>query len=153
MIRATLDVNVLASGFLTKQAAPAIIIQRWTDGWFELILSEHILSGLERTWQRPYFLSRYPENQVQQTLARLRAEAVLVSPDVSVQRVGEDEEDDLVLGTAVTGSADYLVTGDKHLQSLQTLVSDETRRGRGRPGMVIVSPRQFVDVLDRGSMG
>jgi predicted nucleic acid-binding protein len=35
------------------------------------------------------------------------------TPDPSVSGVAPDDEDDLVLGTAVAAEADFLVTGDK----------------------------------------
>ena len=46
MIRATLDVNVLASGFPAAAGIPAELIDRWTDLAYELVISEHILGGL-----------------------------------------------------------------------------------------------------------
>ena len=138
MIRATLDVNVLASAFVGRQSAPALIIQRWTGGQFALILSEHVLHGLDRAWQKPYFQTRYATNQVQQTLALLRADAIMVAPTDSVRGVGEDEEDDRVLATAIAGDATYLVTGDHHLQSLGSFLS-----------VTILSPRQFLNLLER----
>jgi len=137
VIRATLDVNVLASAFLGRQTAPALIVQRWTGGRFELILSEHVLYGLDRTWQKRYFQTRYTGDQVQQTLALLRADAIMIAPTPSAQGVGEDEEDDLVLATAVAGDATYLVTGDRHLQAFGSFQD-----------VTILSPRQFLDLLE-----
>jgi predicted nucleic acid-binding protein len=51
-----------------------------------------------------------------------------------------DPEDDYVLATARLARADYLVTGDK---GLLALVRDE--------GTAIVSPRQFMELLDSPS--
>ena len=48
----------------------------------------------------------------------------------------KDEEDDLVLATAVAARADYLVTGDRYLLEIGAF--------RGIP---IVTPRAFLDVL------
>lgn len=42
----------------------------------------------------------------------------------------------MVLATALIAVADYLVTGDRQLQLLGTI-----------DGIVIVSPREFLDVL------
>lgn len=67
----------------------------------------------------------------------LREEASFIIPGVEVRGVGEDQEDDLVLSTAISGGADYLVTGDKHLQGI----------GDYR-GVIILSPRAFLDVLE-----
>jgi putative PIN family toxin of toxin-antitoxin system len=136
VIRATLDVNVLASGFPAEAGAPSELIDRWTDLAYELVVSEHILDGLKRTWQKPYFQRRYSPERVQQTLALLRAEATLVTPASAVPSVAEDAEDDLVLATAIAGDADFLVTGDKYLQAL----------GRYQH-VVILSPRELLIVL------
>jgi uncharacterized protein len=136
VIRVTLDVNVLASGFPAEAGTPSMLIQRWTDLEYELVLSALVLDGLERTWQKPYFRLRYSSQRTGDALRLLRTAATIVVPDATVSGVGEDIEDDLVLATAVAGNADFLATGDKHLQGL----------GRVR-GITILSPRQFLDWL------
>jgi len=136
VIRATLDVNVLASGFPAEAGAPSELIDRWTDLAYELVISEHILDGLKRTWQKPYYQRRYSPERVQHALMLLRAEAILVAPASTVHGVAEDEEDDLVLATAIAGDAGFLVTGDKYLQTLG-----------GYQNVVILSPRQFLTSL------
>ena len=136
MIRATLDVNVLASGFPAPAGTPAALIDYWTDLAYELVISEHILEGLTRTWQKPYYQSRFTPEQVRQSLTLLRTEATLVIPVTTVQGIGEDLEDDLVLATAIAGDVGILVTGDKHLQRIERF-----------QGATILSPRQFLDIL------
>jgi putative PIN family toxin of toxin-antitoxin system len=140
VIRATLDVNVLASGFPARAGTTAEIIDRWIALAFELVISEHILDGLSRTWRKPYYLPRFTATQVTQTLALLRAEAVVVLPIFTIHGVAEDEEDDLVLATAVAGDVRYLVTGDKYLQSISQYES-----------ITILSPRQFLNTLMAGN--
>lgn len=49
MIRATLDVNVLVSGFQGTAGSPTALINAWIDARFELVLSEHILGA----WSEP----------------------------------------------------------------------------------------------------
>jgi uncharacterized protein len=53
-----------------------------------------------------------------------------------VSGVASHPEDDLILATAASGAADYLVTGDRQLLALGTFY--EVR---------IVSARQFLDTL------
>jgi len=137
VIRATLDVNVLASGFPAPAGVPAQLIDSWTDLAYELVISEHILEGLARTWRKPYYQQRYSPGRVQQTLALLRTGATLVTPVATVRGVAADEEDDLVLATAIAGDAGFLVTGDRYLQTLGRYHS-----------VVILSPRQFLEVLE-----
>ncbi len=46
MIRATLDVNVLVSGFPAVTGTPSELLARWSDLEYELVISEHILDEL-----------------------------------------------------------------------------------------------------------
>ena len=137
MIRATLDVNVLVSGFPAGSGAPAELIERWLRREFEIIVSEHILTEAAEAWEQPYWAARYTADQVQNTLALLRERARVVLPATTVHGVGEDEEDDLVLATAIAGDVSFLVTGDRHLQRLGQYQD-----------VVILSPRQVIEVLE-----
>jgi len=67
----------------------------------------------------------------------LQRRAVVTAITVNVRGVATHPEDDLVLATAASAHADYLVTGDGKLQSL---VSHE--------GTKIVSPREFLGILE-----
>ena len=136
MIRATLDVNVLVSGFPAERGTLADLIAHWTAFAFELVLSEHILTEAAEAWAELYWAARYTQERVQDTLHRLRAEATMGVPVTTVHGVGEDEEDDLVLATAIAGDVSFLVTGDRHLQALGQYQN-----------VVILSPRQFLQVL------
>ena len=59
-----------------------------------------------------------------------------MAPDLTIRGIAVDDEDDVILGTAVAGEVDYLVTGDKPLRAL----------GRHQ-NVVILSPREFLDIL------
>jgi len=54
-----------------------------------------------------------------------------------VRGVATHPENDLILATAVSARADYLVTGDSKLQRLGSY-----------QGVIIVSPRGFLDVIE-----
>jgi uncharacterized protein len=142
VIRATLDVNVLVSAFPASSGSPAELLERWLRREFELIHSEHILTEAAEAWAKPYWAARYTADQVHNTVALLRERAHLVVPAATVRGVAEDEEDDLVLATAIAGGAGFLVTGDKYLQAL----------GRYQ-NVVILSPRQFLEVLTGDASG
>jgi putative PIN family toxin of toxin-antitoxin system len=133
-----LDVNVLASAFPVTTGTPAELIARWANQEFEMVLSDHIMRGLQRTWQKPYFRLRYSPERAQDALHILRRRAAFVIPDASVVNIASDMEDDLVIATAVAGEVDFLVTGDKPLRAL-----------RQAQNVAIVSPREFLDVLER----
>jgi putative PIN family toxin of toxin-antitoxin system len=137
VIRATLDVNVLASAFPVTTGTPAELIARWANQEFELILSDHIMRGLQRTWQKPYYRLNYSPERAQEAMRILRRTASFVVPDTSIFNIAPDEEDDLVLATAIAGDVDFLVTGDKPFRALRQ-VRD----------VAIISPREFLDFLE-----
>lgn len=138
MIAAVLDTNVLASGFTIRGGVPDRLLRAWLTDQFELVVSEPILTELERTFQKRYFRARLTAAQIARNLALLRRRASLVPVTAVVQGVATQPEDDVILATAVSFQANYLVTGDKKLQGLGTY-----------QGVSIVSPRAFWDILTR----
>ena len=138
MTSVVLDTNVLASGF-TNAAGPAgQVLVAWLHGQFDLIISEHILTELSRTFHKPYFYHRLGQQRIANNLALLRSAARLVPLTVAVQGVASHPEDDVVVATALSGQADYLITGDHHLQAVGSY-----------QGVTILSPRAFLQQLQR----
>jgi putative PIN family toxin of toxin-antitoxin system len=137
---AVLDTNVLASGFagfLIPVSKSGQILHHWRAGQFELLVSEHILTELANTFANPYFQKRLTAQQAAGTIALVRSEATITPITIAVQGVATHPEDDVVLATAVSGGADYLVTGDSKLQE----------RGSYR-GVIIISPAEFLEILN-----
>ncbi len=140
MITAVLDTNVLASGFagfLNRTSTPGQILHAWRGRHFALVVSEHILTELARTLHDPYFARRLTAEQIAGALALLHSDTMATEITAEVHGVATHPEDDLTLATAVSGKTDYLVTGDKKLQQL-----------RNYQGVTIVSPREFLDILE-----
>ena len=142
MIGATLDAKVLVSGFPASRGVPAEILERWVAGEFRLILSDHMLDGVARAWVDAYYAARFAAQEAQLALHVLRTQAQLVIPSAAVRGVATNEEDDLVLATAVAGQADYLVTGNRKMREFGAF-----------QGIAIVSPREFFTLLRRGQDG
>jgi len=136
MITAVLDNNVLAAGLVRPEPPPGQLLLEWRARLYLLVTSEPILAELTRTLEEPYFAEHLTPSQRDNNIALLRHEAIIVPLTTRVQGVATHPEADLVLSTAVSIRADYLVTGDKKLQGIVT--SD---------GVQIVIPRQFLEVL------
>lgn len=94
------------------------IARHWEVGNLDVAISNHIIGQVLDVWTRPYFATRSAEIDRALAVKLMRSAARLVEPDVSVSGVCDDAEDDLVLGTAVTANANYLVTGDKGLRQV-----------------------------------
>lgn len=139
MIVAVLDTNVLASGFVRRNSASTVvrIVDAWRAHRYRLVVSEHILDELARTFQDPYFRRFLTDAEVAADLTLLRRQATIATATAAVDGIATHPEDDLVLATAVSAMADYLVTGDRQLQSLGVY-----------RGVAILSPRSFLDALN-----
>ena len=141
MIRAVLDANVFVSGVLRYGAAtstPAEILRRWLIGSFELVTSDALSREIDRTLlTNPYFAPRVDHAAGSRWLQSLATFAETIEIITPVSGVASHPEDDLVLATAVSASANYLVTGDKQLQRLGTF-----------EGVSIVTPREFLSEID-----
>lgn len=101
-----------------------------------MILSDHIFLELERALTDPYFTRRLATDDIAAYLDFVRRAATFTPLTVTVQDVAAHAADDLVLATAVSAQADYLVTGDKKLQGVGTF-----------GGVTIVSARRFLGLL------
>jgi uncharacterized protein len=139
VISAVLDTNVLAAafvGFRRPDSTARRLLQAWRDDRFSLVVSEHIIGELIRTLERPYFRQRLSPAQRSHAVSLLLNYATVVTPVAFVSGVAAHPEDDLILSTAVSSAADYLVTGDKQLLALGQF-----------SGLQIVSVAEFARVL------
>lgn len=99
-----------------------------------LASSAPLLAELEETLHKKFTVT--PASKV--FLAAYRQSVVLVEPSPLPAPVCRDADDDVVLATAVAASAAAIVTGDQDLLVL-----------RDYSGIPIISPRTFVEFLDR----
>jgi len=131
---------VLASGlvgYARPDSTPGELLRLWSRAAFELIVSEPILLELERTLSQPYFARRLSPELRTSDIALFRTEATVVEINRRVAGVATHPEDDLIIATALSAGAEYLVTGDRALLDLASYC-----------GVAITSPRAFLDVLD-----
>jgi putative PIN family toxin of toxin-antitoxin system len=137
MMQVVLDANTLASGAVAPSGGTlATIIDLWQQGVFGVTLSNHILRELERTFSDPYFVNRLPAEEIASYLAMAQSTVTVVPITEEVHNVATHPEDDLILATAISAKADYLVTGDAKLQRLAMY-----------RGVAILSPRRFLESL------
>jgi putative PIN family toxin of toxin-antitoxin system len=133
-MRAVLDPNVIISGLLSKSGTPARILQAWTRGAFELVVSENLLAELAKALKYPKLAQRITAAERSELLDLLRDEAELAAdPSDPPTHRSSDPGDDYLIAL----SADQrvpLVSGDKHLTALAG-------------DLPILTPREFVDLL------
>ena len=76
------------------------LLRLWQAGAFELVLS-HILAELEATLRDPYFQAHLSPDSVTATR--------------HIEGAATHPEDEVILATAASGGADYLIAGDRQL--------------------------------------
>ncbi len=118
-MRVVIDTNTLASGAIAPAGGTlATLITSLRAGAFELFLSKFILEELARTLTKPYFRQRVSPADVRTYFVMIAAAASVIPITAMVRGVAAHPEDDLILATAVSARAHYLVTGDRQLQAL-----------------------------------
>ncbi|MFV1968641.1 MAG: putative toxin-antitoxin system toxin component, PIN family [Pirellulaceae bacterium] len=134
-MRVVLDTNVLLAGVATHGLCEGIVAVSFRD--HTVVLSEHILSEVAEHYVGKFKASA---RQAEAVVKMLRKNSNVVAPAHVPTGAFKDADDLPVLGTAVTGAVDCLVTGDKKLLRL-----------RGYQGIPILSPRDFYDRIQAGS--
>jgi hypothetical protein len=119
VLRVLLDTNQLVSSLLSTRGPQRQLIDAWRRRAFLLFVTAEQLEEMPEVLGRPKILRKYPISPAdrQAFLALLRSEAVLL-PDERPPGVCRDPDDDHLLGCAVAGGVEYLVTGDADLLGL-----------------------------------
>ena len=133
-MRAVLDPNVIISGLLSRSGPPARLLEAWTRGAFELVVSESLLAELARALEYPKIAARISSAERSRVLELLRSEAeVAPDPGEPPPRESTDPGDNYLIALSADQRAP-LVSGDKHLTDLAN-------------ELPILTPRQCVDLL------
>ena len=134
MRRAVLDPNILISALLSPRGAPARLVAHWLAGEFELVVSERLLTELERALAYPKLRARISADDATAFVEFLRESAdVTADPPETLPAGSPDPGDDYLIALAAASRA-ALVSGDRHLLGL----------GERLP---ILRAQAFLDVL------
>ena len=132
-MRIVFDTNVLVAAFtslgLCHQAYEYALAR--TD----IVTARRLLDELHDTLTGKMKIDPSLADEI---LAELANELEIVEPVPLLKSICRDEDDDWVLATALAGHSDIIVTGDKDLLVLKQF-----------QGIKILSPRQFVEWMDR----
>lgn len=132
-MRLVLDTNVLLSAAFFLGVCEKLLAHCFMTPSIQLVLSEHILGEFVE-----HGLGKLngTADQIDAAVAELRRRCQIVPP-ASVPADTISDADDLpVLGAAIAGQADCLITGDRELLNLGSFRS-----------IAILSPRAFYDRL------
>jgi putative PIN family toxin of toxin-antitoxin system len=134
-MRLILDTNILLSALLSPLGVPAKLLDAWEKKRFTLVACDALIAELRDVAARPFFRTRLRAGAAELLAAGIR-DFSLFCRDLPPGPVAPDPKDAYLLVLAEVSRADFLVTGDKELLSLQHHKS--TR---------IVAPAAMVEVL------
>ncbi|HWG08574.1 MAG TPA: putative toxin-antitoxin system toxin component, PIN family [Solirubrobacteraceae bacterium] len=133
-MRAVLDANVIISGVLARDGAPARVLAAWREGAFELIVSQALLAELARAFSYPRLRKRIDPQDAASLLDWPARLAILAEDVETAPARSADAADDYLIALAADNDA-LLVSGDKHLLAL----ADQ---------LPILPPARFLELVD-----
>lgn len=136
-MRIVLDSNVLVSS-LGKRSPLRPIWEAFTDGYYQIVVSEDILKEYEEIMQE----------HSAPGAAEIVMEIFIESTDIITQKVfynwnaiAADPDDNKFFDIAVAADVDYLVTNDRHFDAVKTL---------SFPRVTVITAEEFLKILIQG---
>ena len=130
MDRVVFDTNVLVSATLSR-GKPYTVLELAERSDIDSVMSPDIIDELEDALSRERL--PFESEQIDEFVGKILSMSELVTPEMDLEAVEDDPDDDKILECAVAGNADYIVSGDSHLLDIE-----EYR------GVEIVSPDEFL---------
>ena len=132
--KVVIDTNVFVSAHLISNGNPAKVIDYWVEGRFVLILSKPIIEEIIKVLHR----KRIDIERIEKLLSLISQKTITVTSKKEISIIKDDSDDNKFLECAVSGKADYIISGDTHLLDLGEY-----------EGIKIVTPRRFLDEMEK----
>lgn len=132
MIRIVLDTNVIVSA-LVFGGVPRVLLEMAESGRCEFFYSEPIQSEVHRVLAQKF---DWPQTMLREVLPVVWDMGERVVPRTLIKEVPGDPDDNRILECAVEAEAQAIISGDRHLLSMQKYKS-----------IPIVTPRQFLELF------
>lgn len=140
MLKIVLNCNVLISGLITPKANPGRILRLAHERKVELLVSPAIMQEYWRVLHYPKIIKRLekigvPLASAESFLKNFNEITTVTLGELEVKVITNDPTDDKFLSCAVEGEADFIVSGDDHLLSVQEF-----------EGIRILTPQAFLNL-------
>lgn len=130
-MRIVLDTNVIIATFATRGLCAEIFEICLLE--HNIVSSEHILS---ETKEKLMEKLRLTEKEAENIIVYLKENTVTVVCKDTAINVCRDNDNNKIIETAVSGSAEIIITGDKDLLTIKDY-----------KGIKIISPRDFWELM------
>ncbi|MBF0291476.1 MAG: putative toxin-antitoxin system toxin component, PIN family [Nitrospinae bacterium] len=133
-MRVVLDTNVIIAAFAARGLCAEVYEVCLAN--HTIVMSEHILSEVERNLAKKI---RLPRSVTYSAINYLREISEIFEPELVKIPECRDKDDIKIIGTALSGGADIIITGDDDLLVLKSFAK-----------VKILTPREFWDILRSG---
>jgi len=130
--RITVDTNILISAFVYPGTTVIKIFDYIFDGRIALGLSDEILRGFTGVCVRKF---DYEAETAVKYADLIRRHCIIVYPKQKLDII-KDEPDNRILECAKEFKADFIISGDKHMQDVKEF-----------KGIKILKPADFIKIL------
>jgi uncharacterized protein len=127
------DTNILLSALLSTNGNPFRCLALGRVGQVESVTCQEILDEFA---EKLLIKFKFSEEMARAAVEEVRGFSRLIEISGTLKAVPDDPDDDMVVECAVMGNATHIVTGDKHLLSLEN-----------HQGIAILKAAEFVGLL------
>ena len=114
--RVVLDTNIIISA-LGWGGKPKKCFELILKGDLISITSPEIIHEVEKVMEYPKFSFKNKEKR--EFLEVITKSSIIIEPKTEINLIKEDPTDNMFLEAAITGHADYIISGDKDLLNLE----------------------------------
>ncbi len=139
-LRVFLDSNILISGLYSEKGGPGIIVDHFITGKIAIIISQKVLNETievlsEKLQEIIPFLKKFLLSYPPEIVKDAKAESIKKWSGLI------NEEDAIILESAVSCKPDYFITGDNHFFNDPLI--------KKKSGLKILRPESFVKILKK----
>ena len=136
-MRVVLDSNILISA-INYGGIPRDIYNLGKYKLIDIIISEPILKETSGVLERKFHYSHEITTLIS---SELMGSSIVVNPTKRIDEIKDDPSDNKFLEAAISGNADYIISGDKHLLNLKKYTS-----------IKIVIPAEFLEIYNNDKL-
>jgi putative PIN family toxin of toxin-antitoxin system len=133
--RVVLDTNVVVSAAIVKEGNPAKIFEMLLLEEIENYTTKEIIEEIKDVLNRPRITKRLKQKDKEFITETFKQLSIIVNPEIKINQLEVDPDDNKFLECAVTAKANYIISGDDHLLNLKSFKD-----------ILILTPAEFVKI-------
>lgn len=131
-MKVVIDTNIFVSGIFWS-GTPHDLLKLWIAGTFQIIFTQETLNECFRVLKE---IGKNKDSSLADEWILFIAKKCLIVEKSCNYKICRDKDDDQFINCAISGKADFIISGDKDLTDLV-----EVR------GINIIKPKQFYDMI------